>query len=92
LKEELKLAPDDKTDLSIRIEFSLVKCECCSMPFATQQVINKLTAELSKEVETELAASDWLKLCPNCRMTHAGRKITGTIKLRETTLNINNLN
>ena len=76
LKEKPKLAPESKTDLSIRIDFSLVKCERCGIPFATQQVVNKLTAELSKEIEIELVASNWLKLCQSCRMIYAGQRIS----------------
>jgi hydrogenase-4 component H len=79
MSKEFELATGDKSDLNITVELIMVKCEQCGTAFTTQRIVDKLTRELSKGIDIELAALDWLKLCPNCRKLREGQKISEAV-------------
>lgn len=72
-----ELATDDKSDSNITVELVLVKCEQCGTAFTTQRIVDKLMAEVPKKVDIE-PALDWLKLCPDCRKSREGQKISAS--------------
>ncbi len=67
LSREFELATDNKADLNLAVELSMVKCERCGEAFTTRRIRDKLAAEVSKELGMEPADMKWLSLCPNCR-------------------------
>jgi hydrogenase-4 component H len=76
MSKEFELATDNKSDLNISIELNMVKCEQCGTAYTTQRIIDRIKAQLLKEIGVELAALDSLKLCPSCRKLQEGQKIS----------------
>ena len=76
MTKEFELATNNKSDLNITVELILVRCELCDTKFTTQRIVDKLMAELPKEIDIEAAALDWLKICPDCRKLREGQKIS----------------
>lgn len=76
MSREYELATGDKNDLNIILELIMAKCEQCGTAFTTKRILDKLMAKVPKEIEIELAAIDWLNLCPSCRRLREGKKIS----------------
>jgi len=76
MSREFELATENKSDLNITMELTMVKCQECGTAFTTQRIRDKLMAVLPKKIEIEPAALDWLKLCPDCRRLQEVHKLT----------------
>jgi formate hydrogenlyase subunit 6/NADH:ubiquinone oxidoreductase subunit I len=72
---DFELATDNKADLNISVELTMVKCEHCGEAFTTQRIMHKLATEVSKELGMEPADMKWLHLCPECRTTSEVEKM-----------------
>jgi formate hydrogenlyase subunit 6/NADH:ubiquinone oxidoreductase subunit I len=76
MTKEFELATDSRGDLNISIELSMIRCEECGKAYTTQRIMDRVRTQLGKEMVAELAALDWLGLCPSCRKLQEGRKVS----------------
>jgi hydrogenase-4 component H len=75
MTQEFELSTEDKKDLDMTAELLMAKCGKCSTAYTTQRIVDKLMKQVAKEIGSEAAAQDWMKLCPNCRKLHEAQNI-----------------
>ena len=75
MTKEFELSTEDKKDLNITAELLMAKCGQCSTAYTTQRIVDKLMNQVAKEIGVEVAAQDWMKLCPNCRKVQEAQNI-----------------
>jgi hypothetical protein len=72
---EFELSTEDKKDLDITAELLMAKCGQCGTAYTTQRIVDKLMAQVAKEIGFEAAGQEWMKLCPNCRKAQEAQNI-----------------
>lgn len=72
---EFELSTEDKKDLDITAELLMAKCRQCGTAYTTQRIVDKLMAQVTKEIGFEAAGQEWMKLCPNCRKAQEAQNI-----------------
>lgn len=76
MTKEFELSTDNKSDLNITMELSMVKCQDCGKVFTTKRIMDKLASTLPAKIDIEPSALDWLHFCPDCRRLHEMLKLT----------------
>lgn len=75
MTSDFELTTDNKADLDVSVELTMVHCGHCGKAFTTRRILNKLATEVSKELGMEPADMQWLHLCPECRIASEVEKM-----------------